>query len=57
MASEIIIKRRVDFRSKNVGGESTESESEVDEAGAVVFGHPAGCEKGSFEGVEPVVKG
>ena len=57
MASKIIVKGGVDFGPKNVGGEGTESEGEVDEACAVVFGHPARHEKRSFEGVKPVVKG
>ena len=33
-----------------------ESKGEVDEARAVLFGHPAGRKKGSFEGVKPVVE-
>ena len=56
MASKIIVNGGADFRPKNVGGKGAESKGEVDEARAVLFGHPAGRKKGSFEGVKPVVE-
>ena len=56
MTSKIIVKGGADFRPKNVGGEGAVSEGEVDEARALVFGHPAGRKKGTFEGVKPMVK-